>query len=115
MMLTLLKHFTFAATNGGSFTTDWFRVPEGNQNWQLVFEVHSHISTTVATGQLQTTWDTSTQSNIGSSANLATNGLNPQDITTGMGPMVRLVLTAGGGGATDSAVTLSVFLTPKSN
>lgn len=110
-MIVLLKHFTFAAANGGSFTSDWVRVPEGNQNWQLVFEIHSRISTTAGSGQLQTTWDTSQQSNIGSSANLATLGLNPQDITSGMGPMVRVVLSA----TADTAVTLSLFLTPKND
>lgn len=43
MMITLLKHFTFAADNGGLFRSEWVRIPEGNQNWQLVFEIHSRI------------------------------------------------------------------------
>lgn len=111
MMIILLKHFTFAAANGGSFTSDWVNVPPEFQNWQLVFEIHSRISTTAGSGQLETTWDTALKTNIGSSANLATQGLAPQDITSGMGAMVRVVLTSTG----DTAVTLSVFLTPKSN
>jgi hypothetical protein len=109
-MITLLKHFTYAAANGGGFSTDWVRIPEEYQNWQLVVIVHSRISTTTASVQLATTWDTATATNIGSSASLATVGVNQQDITSGMGPMVRLNFSA----TADSAVTLSVYLTPKS-
>ena len=108
-MITLLKHFTFAAGNGGAFISDWVRVPEGNQNWQLVVLVHGRISTTAATLQLQATWDTGVASNVGSSVNLATLGLNNQDITSAMGPMARVSLAA----TADTAVTISVFLTPK--
>ena len=110
-MLTLLKHFTFAAATGQTMITDWVRIPEGNQIWQLVVLVHSRISTTNATLQLYTTWDTSVVDDIGSAVNLATVGLNVQDISSGVGPMVRLLLTAGG--ASDSATTISVWLTPK--
>lgn len=85
-MLVLLKHFTFAAANGGSFTSDWVRVPEENQHWQLVFEIHSRISTTAGSGQLETTWNTAQKTTIGSAANLATLGLAPQDITSGKRP-----------------------------
>lgn len=112
MMITLLKHFTFAAHNGGSFTSEWIHVPPGNQNWQLVFEIHSRVSATAGTGQLETTWDTGEEDTVGSSANLATQGLNLQDITSGMGPMVRVVLASTNDA---TAVTLSVFLTPKNN
>lgn len=112
MMIILLKHFTFAADNGGTFTSEWFRVPEGNQNWQLVFEIHSRISTTAGTGQLETSWDTGEEDAVGSSANLATQGLNIQDISSGMGPLVRVVLASTNDA---TAATLSVFLTPKSN
>jgi hypothetical protein len=34
-----------------------------------------------------------------------------QDITTAMGPMVRLIMSA----ATDTVVTMSVWLTPKND
>ena len=112
MMITLLKHFTFAAHNGGEFISEWVRVPEGNENWQLVFEIHSRISTTAGTGQLETTWDTGEENQIGSTANLATQGLAIQDITSGMGPMVRVVLASTNDA---TAVTLSVFLTSKNN
>ena len=108
-MITLLKHFTFAAANGGSLNTDWLRIPEGNQIWQLVVIIHSRISTTAGTVQLATTWDTATATLIGSSANLATVGVNVQDISSSMGAMVRLAFAA----SADSAVTMSVYLTPK--
>lgn len=92
MMITLLKHVTFAAANNGQFITEWVRVPEGYQNWQLVFEVHTGMT-----------------SNPGSSVSLASLGPNVQDITTGMGPMVRVVIAS----TADSIATLSVHLTPK--
>lgn len=110
-MIQLLKYFTWAAANGGSMQTDWVRVPEEHQKWQLVVQVHGRISTTTATIQLQTTWDTSATSSLGSAVSLAALGLNPQDITSGMGPMVRLALAA----TADTAVTISVWLTPKSD
>lgn len=108
-MITLAKHLTAAGANAGGFSTDWVRIPEGNQHWQLVVIVHARISTTAGTVQLATTWDTASATLIGSSSNLATIGVTSQDITSGMGPMVRLtfVFTA------DSATTISVFLTPK--
>lgn len=111
-MITLLKYFTFAAANGGTFTSEWVRVPAGNQNWQLVFQIHSRVAATIGSGQLQTSWDTAVPDDIGSSANLATLGLSPQDISSGMGPMVRVVLTSGDDA---TAVTLSVYLTPKND
>jgi hypothetical protein len=108
-MITLLKLFTVACGTGG-FSTDWIRVPEGFKNWQLVVIVHGRISTTAGNVQLYTTWDTATATAVGSTVLLSTVAVNAQDISSGMGPMVRLtfVVTA------DSAATISVYLTPKS-
>jgi len=109
-MITLLKYFTLAIGSGTPFNTEWIRVPEGFQNWQLTVLVHGAISTTNATLQLQTSWDTSFEDSIGSPQGLAIPGPFPQDITAGMGPLVRINFTA----TADSVVTLSVYLTPKS-
>lgn len=110
-MITLLKHVTVAGASGGSFVSEWFRVPEGFQFWQFVALVHGRISTTAGTIQLQTTWDTNTVANLlGSPTNVATAGLSSVEITSGMGPMVRVSVAYTG----DSVATLSVFLTPKS-
>lgn len=109
-MITLLRLFTLAAANAGGLATDWIRVPEGYQNWQLVVIIHGRISTTAGTGTLQTTWDTETATGVGSSFNLATVGVAAQDISSGVGPMVRLGFAC----SADSVVVLSVYLTPKS-
>jgi hypothetical protein len=109
-LITLLKYFTISAANGGGFTSEWVRVPEGFQHWQFVVLVHGRISTTAGTVQLQTSWDSVTVANLGSSTNLATVGLSSIDISSGMGPMVRLNI----GCTADSSATISVFLTPKS-
>jgi hypothetical protein len=110
-MIFLLKYFTISAANGGGFTTEWIRVAEGFQNSQLTVLVHGRISTTAGTVQLQTSWDAVTVANLGSSSNLATVGLTTHEISSGMGPMVRLNI----GCTADSSATISVFLTPKSD
>lgn len=107
----MLKYFTWAAANGGSFQTEWMQIPPGFQNWQLVAQVHGRISTTAGTVQLQTSWDTSAVTSLGSTANLATaNTPQEQDISSGVGPLVRLTFAA----TADTVVTISVWLTPKS-
>jgi hypothetical protein len=108
-MITLLKHFTACGANPSSYSTDWVRIPEGNQLWQLVVIIHGCLSTTSGTVQLSTTWDTASSTLMGATANLSLVGVQSQDITSGMGPMVRLNFQF----VADSAVTISVFLTPK--
>jgi hypothetical protein len=109
-MITLLRYFTVAAANGGGFISEWIRVPEGMQLWQLVLLVHGRISTTAGTVQFQTSWDGVTVANLGSAANLATVGLHSIDLTSGMGPFLRVSI----GSTADSVATLSIYATPKS-
>ena len=109
-MITLLKYFTYAGANGSGFVSDWVRVPEGHQNWQLTVLIHGRIAGTTGTARIATTWDTGLTSNPGTTANLATVGPQVQDITTGVGPFVRVAISS----TADSIVTMSVFLTPKS-
>jgi hypothetical protein len=110
-LITLLKNFTYAGGNGNGFVTDWVRIPEHFQNWQLVVEIHGAISTSLGTIRLATTWDTGLTSNPGASVSFTSTGLNSQDINTGMGPMIRVAITS----TADSIVTMSVYLTPKSD
>jgi hypothetical protein len=110
-MITLLKYFTFAGANGSNFPTEWVRVPEDFQNWQFTVVVHSRTAGTAATVQLITTWDTANITALGSTESLATTGNHaPQDIASGVGPMVRLQFLS----TADSVAVLSVYLTPKS-
>lgn len=110
-MITLLKYFTYAGANGSGFVSDWIRVPEGHQIWQLTVLIHSRIAGTAGTVRLATTWDTGLTSNPGTTANLATLTPQVQDITTGVGPFVRVAISS----TADSIVTMSVFLTAKSD
>ncbi len=110
-IITLLSYFTYALASGQTFVTEWMRIPDGYQNWQLVVAQYGKISTTTVTFQLQTCWDTASPQDIGTSILLGgLLGPDPQDISSGMGPMVRVRLVAGD----DSVGTISVYLTPKS-
>ena len=110
-MITLLSYFTYPLASGQTFVTEWTRIPDGYQNWQLVVTQYGKISTTTVTFQLQTCWDTANPQDIGTSVLLGgLLGADPQDITSGMGPMARVHLAAGD----DSVGTISVYLTPKS-
>jgi hypothetical protein len=108
--ITLLKHFTFAGDNQ-TFFTDWVHFPNEHMNAQLVVIVHSRTSTSAVSVQLQTTWDTATATSAGSSVSAGAPGTSQENITSGMGPMVRLALTGGGA---NTFMTISVYLTPKS-
>lgn len=110
-MISLLKYQVVVGSNGSTWQTEWVRVDEGHQNWQCVVQVHSRIAGTTGTVQLQTTWDTSKADDIGSAQSVATDGIFPQDITTGMGPMVRLAFAF----TADSSVLVSIWLTPKTD
>ena len=111
-MITLLKQFTWAAANNDVLQTGWIRVPEKFQNWQLVCLVHGRTSGTAATANALTSWDMTADSVINPSVfNLATIGPTVQNVTSGVGPFVQLRLEA----SADSVVTISFFLTPKTN
>ena len=109
--ITLLKYFTFAGDSSSSFFTDWVHFPSEYKNAQLVVIVHSRTGTSVMTVQLQTTWDTATAVSAGSAVSTGAPATSQVDITSGMGPMVRLNLSSG---AAEQVVTISVYLTPKS-
>ena len=109
MRLTIVTQFTYAGGNGDEFYSEWIRIPEEFQNWQMMVLVHSHISTTAALLQAETSWDTGVPDPTGVPVSLATNGPNPVNIPIGMGPLFRIHITS----TADSAVTISVFLTQK--
>jgi hypothetical protein len=108
--ITLLKHFSYAGDNGSSFFTDWVHFPAEQMNAQLVVVVHSRVSTGSMGVQLQTTWDTASAVSVGSSVTTGAPGTSQVDITSGLGPMVRLQLSS----SAEALITISVYLTPKS-
>jgi hypothetical protein len=110
-VITLLKQFTWAAPGPLVYLTEWVRVPEQFQNWQLLCLVHGRITNTSAsTLNVLTSWDMNDFAVISpSSFILNTIGLTLQSVSSGVGPFVRLRFEA----TADSVVTLSFFLTPK--
>ena len=110
-MITILKHFTWAAANNGSFQSGWIRIPEQFQNWQLVCLIHSRTSGSGGGAQLTTSWDMNSELGVAGAFNLATLGLTIQNVTSGVGPYVQLRLDA----SADTMVTVSFFLIHKTN
>lgn len=111
MTLTLLKDFTIAADLNQTWNTDWIQFPAEHVNAQLVVVVKSRVGTVGALLQLQSTWDTDSVVSAGGSVTTAGAGTSIVDITSNLGPMVRLSITALNAA---TLVTLSVYLTPKS-
>lgn len=109
--MVVLKYFPYAGANGATFFTEWVRVPEANQIFQVAIISHGRISTTAGTLTLQTSWDTSTATSIGTPFALSTAAPsnNIHDITSGMGPAIRAAFSF----TADSAGTITVILTPK--
>lgn len=110
-ILTLLKNFTFVGDAGRPWTTDRIHFPAGHRRAQLAVLTKSRIGASVVQVRLQTTFDTDTVTSVGGATPTPAPGVATfVDIGTGLGPLVRLQLTAGGA---DTQVVFSVFLTPK--
>ena len=111
MVIVLAKNLTFVGSASQSWATDWVAVPAEYQNWQLTVVPKSFITGANLAFQLETTWDTDSVVNVsGGSGSISSLTPSVGAITGGVGPMVRLLLTATGA----SQVCFSVFLTPKS-
>jgi hypothetical protein len=76
---------------------------------QLVIIVKSIVGGSLAI-QLETTWDTDSASDAGTPVTANAVGTNIINITSGMGPMVRLNMVATG----TTQLVFSAYLTPKS-
>lgn len=109
-VITLLKNFTFVGQISQSWATDWIAVPPGFQNWQLVVVVKSLLTGANMGYILQTTWDTDSATNTTGTGAANAVGTTITNIASGVGPMVRLQLTA----TATSSLVLSAYLTPKS-
>ena len=113
-VLTLLKNLTFVGEQGDLWFTDCVAFPAGYENAQFVVIVESRAGSSTLDLVLQASWDTDSVSSI--AATFMTTGgpgTTVVNITSGLGPLVRLSLLASAVG--DSEVTLSVYLTPKKN
>jgi hypothetical protein len=110
-VIALLKTLTFVGDAGQSWATDWVHFPAAHRQCQLAVITKSRTGASVVQVQLQTSFDTDTIVDVGAPVPTPVPGTCAlSDIATGLGPMVRLLLSAGGA---NTLVTLSVYLTPK--
>ncbi len=110
MSIVLLKNFAYLGDNGSSMNTDLIEFPSEHVNAQLTILAKSLVGTSAVAVQLQSTWDTDTMSNVGASQLINAVGTTILNITSGLGPMVRLNLSS----SAPSQIIISVYLTPKS-
>jgi hypothetical protein len=106
-VIVLAKDMAFVAANGQGWSMDWIAVPAEVQLWQLVFVVKTRVGGTLQVF-LDTTWDTDSTSNVTAGA-LGAVGTTLIDITSGVGPMVRLRFNPVG----TTQLMFSAYLTPK--
>jgi hypothetical protein len=114
MVITLLQNQTIVLAVGQAFNLPWITFPAGHLNAQLVLDVKGLDTGGDLSVQPQASWDTDNEVPIGGA--IALNALGPTivDIDPAygpLGPLFRLNLTGGAGGA---IITLSAWLTPKS-
>ena len=113
-VITLLKNFAFAGQQADLWFTDWVAFPADWQNAQFVVVIKSRVGVSALDMVLQTSWDTDGANAIGATfMTTGGPGTTIDNITSGLGPLVRLSLLASAIGA--SSIVLSVYLTPKAN
>jgi hypothetical protein len=113
-VIVLLKNFTFVGQQADLWHTDWMQFPANRQNAQYVVIIKSRAGASALDLVLQTSWDTDGANSIGVTfMTTGGPGTTIANITSGLGPLVRLSLLASALG--DSQVVLSVYLTPKKN
>lgn len=115
IVITLLQNQTIVLAVGQSFALPWTNFPAEHLNAQLVLDVKGILPGNTLNVQPQATWDTDHEVAIGPPIALVAVGpptvVNIDAAYGPLGPLFRLLLTGGAGGAT---VTLSAWLTPKS-
>ncbi len=114
MVITLLQSQTIVLAAGQSFALPWTNFPAEHLNAQLVLDVKGIDTGGTLNVQPQASWDTDNAVSIGGAIALSVLGPAVVNIDAAygpLGPLFRLRLTGGGGGA---FITLSAWLTPKS-
>jgi hypothetical protein len=95
MVFTLLKNLTFAGQQGDLRFANWVAFPAGYENAQFVVVVKSRTRVSKIDLYLQTSWDTDSVWGIATTF-MSTGGPGTTivNITSGLGPLVRLSLPA---------------------
>lgn len=107
--LTLLERFTYEGDGSTAYFTPWVPYPAEFASALLVLISHSRAENGQVDLRLQTSWDSSTPVNVGAVMFPASPSTQVQAISTGFGPMVRLLLS----GSAAAEVVISVFLVPQ--
>jgi hypothetical protein len=107
--ITLLQRFTYEGDGSTAYFTPWLPYPAEFARALLVLTSHSRAENGQVDLQLQTSWDSSTPVNVGAVMFPGSSSTDLQSITTGLGPMVRLLLS----GSAAAEVVISVSLVPK--
>ena len=108
-MITLLDYFSWQGPNTSSMVTPWVSFPSDYKEAELWVDIKTTDANTV-TLDLQSSPDTTAVETSGSFSVGGSVGVTANDVTSKLGPMVRLKLSTSGTAAT---VTLSVWLIPK--
>lgn len=114
MVITLMQNQTIALAAGQTFALPWTAFPPEHLNAQLVLAVKGLLPGGILNVQPQASWDTDGQVPIGAviPLNAIGNTIVTIDPAYGpLGPLFRLQFTGGGAGV---EITLSAWLTPKS-
>jgi hypothetical protein len=108
-VIVIVENFTFAAANGQSINTPWIQFPAEYSKAQINVTVKSRVSGTLV-AQMQASWDTDSKVDVGTAISANAQGTSLQDVTSGLGPLVRFNLLAS---AADTIMVISIYVTPK--
>ncbi|MCC6649551.1 MAG: hypothetical protein IT348_00220 [Candidatus Eisenbacteria bacterium] len=111
-VIYLLKNYAYASAPLAVMRTEWVRFPADFELAQLIVDVKSQEGTSGAVVELETSWDMDTVSLVPMTAlTTGTPIVSIRNITSAVGPLVRLKLTAVAG--VQSVVNMNIYLTPK--
>ncbi len=113
-VIYLLKNYAYVSAPFDVMRTDWVRFPADSELAQLIVDVKSQEGSSGAVVELETTWDMDTVSLVPMTAlTTGTPIVSFRNITSGVGPLVRLKLTGVAG--VQSVVNMNIYLTTKLN
>ncbi|MDA1195680.1 MAG: hypothetical protein O2894_10915 [Planctomycetota bacterium] len=116
MIIVLAKNFTFSLSPGQAFTTDWVSFPVEHEKASAFIHTQTMVPAAPGTGltfEIETSFDTAAHPTVGAPMVIPGVGSANQAITSGLGPMVRLLVTNGDIVAIHTIA--SVWLVPKSD